>query len=187
MASKSQNNLRRAPKIANNSFYRNLKQNLGDIGFIFFTQKRNSLKHNWGHRCTTEDKIFALYKRGARSYRFLQRIFILSSKFTIQETLSKFISDIGINDDMLDKLEISIQNLKSIDRLCSSIFDEISLRLRFGSAIKESNWICGLLYIWDLQSLGRKNIWANHALVFMVNGLHKIWKQPIANYFTKFY
>ena len=184
LASKSQQNLRRALKVANTSFYRNLEQNLGNTGFKFFlAQTRNCLKLNRGYRWTTEDKIFALalYKRGARSYRFLQRFFKLPSKSTIQETLSKFIFDTGINDDMLHKLEISIQNLKPIDRVCSLIFDEISLAK---GCVLDPRLKKVTGYV-DLGSLGRKNILADHALVFMVNGLHKIWKQPIAYYFTK--
>lgn len=37
----------------------------------------------------------------------------------------------------------------------------------------------------DLGPLGRTNEYANHALVFMLHGLRKSWKQPIAFFFTK--
>ncbi|XP_049948119.1 uncharacterized protein LOC126456407 [Schistocerca serialis cubense] len=36
----------------------------------------------------------------------------------------------------------------------------------------------------DLGHLGKSNIHANHALVFMVRGIHKSWKQVVAYYFT---
>lgn len=69
----------------------------------------------------------------------------------------------------------------AIDRNCSLIFDEISLseHLTFDRA---NDKVVGYV---DLGPLGRKNEIANHALVFMVNGLHKSWKQPIAFFFTK--
>lgn len=37
----------------------------------------------------------------------------------------------------------------------------------------------------DLGSLGRKNVFANHAFVFMNHLHHKVWKQLTAFYFTK--
>jgi hypothetical protein len=37
----------------------------------------------------------------------------------------------------------------------------------------------------DLGSHGRKRFVANHALVFMLHGLHKKWKQPVAYYLVR--
>ncbi|ENN76562.1 hypothetical protein YQE_07012, partial [Dendroctonus ponderosae] len=64
--------------------------------------------------------------------------------------------------------------MKPIDRNCILMFDEMSEQLTFD---KSRNMIIGYV---DLGYLGRVNKSANHALIFMVHGLHKNWKHPVA-------
>ncbi|KAJ8979783.1 hypothetical protein NQ317_007691 [Molorchus minor] len=62
------------------------------------------------------------------------------------------------------------------------IFDEIALseQLTFDSSTDK---VVGYV---DLgHDLGRRNEFANHALVFMIHGLRKVWKQPVAYYFSR--
>jgi hypothetical protein len=67
------------------------------------------------------------------------------------------------------------------DRYCCLLFDEMSIR--------ENVWfnqkfdcIGGFE---DLGSQGRTCKIANHALLFMVRGLHRKWKQPVAYYLSR--
>lgn len=71
--------------------------------------------------------------------------------------------------------------MHSLDKYCSLLFDEISFsdQLTFDSA---KDKVLGYV---DLGLLGRINNHANHAIVFMIHGLHKPWKQPVAYFFTK--
>ncbi|ENN78824.1 hypothetical protein YQE_04718, partial [Dendroctonus ponderosae] len=68
-----------------------------------------------------------------------------------------------------------------IDRNCILMFDGILLskQLTFD---KSKNMIIGYV---DLGHLGRVNKPPNHALVFMVHGLHNNRKQPVAFFFTR--
>ncbi|KAJ8911783.1 hypothetical protein NQ315_008836 [Exocentrus adspersus] len=73
-----------------------------------------------------------------------------------------------------------INNMSEADRCCSLIFDEMSLSPSFYYDANNQ-----LIYGYeDLGHLGRINKQANHALVFMVRGLRKTWKQVVAYYFT---
>ena len=64
------------------------------------------------------------------------------------------------------------------DNVCCLMFDEMSIRenLHFH---QKFGCIDGFE---DLESHGRTSNIANHALVFMLHGLHKRWKQPVAYY-----
>lgn len=87
----------------------------------------------------------------------------------------------GIDSQLLTRLSKTVQKLNPLDRCCSLIFDEISLTEQC-TYDKFNDKVIGYI---DLGPLGRKNQQANHALTFMLNGLHKKWKQPVAYFFTR--
>ncbi|RZC42335.1 hypothetical protein BDFB_013166, partial [Asbolus verrucosus] len=66
-------------------------------------------------------------------------------------------------------------------KYCSLIFDEVLLSQNI-TYCKLTDQFVGYV---DMGSLGRQNILANHALVFMVHGLSSSWRQPLAYYFTR--
>ena len=67
------------------------------------------------------------------------------------------------------------------DRYCCLLFDEMSIR--------ENVWFNQKFDCFegfeDLGSRGRTYNIANHALLFMVLGLHRKWKQPVAYYLSR--
>ena len=67
------------------------------------------------------------------------------------------------------------------DRMCCLMFDEMSIRqhLHFCQKI---DCIEGFE---NLGIHGRTSNIANHALVFMLHGLRRSWKQPVAYYLTR--
>ena len=67
------------------------------------------------------------------------------------------------------------------DRYCCLLFDEMSIRENVWFNEK-FNCIEGYE---DLGSQGRTRNIANHALLFMVHGLHRKWKQPVAYYLSR--
>lgn len=132
---------------------------------------------------TNTDKALALaiYKRGPRAYRFLKEYLKMPSKTTLQNILKNIPLKTGINQDMFLKLKKRVEKFNPSDRVCSVTFDEIALSTGFTYA-KNVDEVIGYV---DLGSLGKRNEPANHALVFMVQGIRKSWKQPVAYYFTK--
>ncbi|XP_049798176.1 LOW QUALITY PROTEIN: uncharacterized protein LOC126226241 [Schistocerca nitens] len=80
----------------------------------------------------------------------------------------------------MNVMKAEIEVMKNSEKYCALVFDEMSLeRGLYYSASKQE--ISGFQ---DLGRLGRSNVHANHALVFMVRGIHKSWKQVVAYYFT---
>ncbi|KAI4465090.1 thap domain-containing protein 9 [Holotrichia oblita] len=131
---------------------------------------------------TIRDKVLALaiYKRGPRCYRFLRNMFILPSKSTLLRYLHAVPFDTGINVHIFDKLTNQVKDLMEMDRYCILMFDEMSLSRGFDYC-KRYDKVLGYA---DLGSNRRLNKLADHALVFMVQGLRSSWKQPVAYYFT---
>lgn len=74
---------------------------------ILWMQIKQSTKHKKARRFTTEEKLIALaiYKQGPKSYRFLQRIFILPSKTTLKKMISQLNIETGINPQIFDMLK----------------------------------------------------------------------------------
>lgn len=150
------------------------------ISFIKSTFKNVKRKRpSW----TTDDKVYALalFKKGPKCYNFLKRCIPLPSRSTLQKMLKNIPFDAGLNKELLGKLSERISKLKPLDRTCILMFDEIALSEQ-ATLDKSHDKIIGYV---DLGCLGRKNEFANQALVFMIHGLHKTWKQPIAFYFTR--
>jgi hypothetical protein len=143
---------------------------------------RNSRHKPRGRRWNFEEKILALslLKRSPKCYTLLQTLFPLPSGRTLQSLLSAVHFKTGINTHVFDALRHSVQKMSEKDRYCCLLFDEMSIRenVRFN---QKFNCIEGFE---DLGSQGRTCNIANHALLFMVRGLHRKWKQPVAYYLS---
>jgi len=87
----------------------------------------------------------------------------------------------GINTHVFYALRHSMQKMSEKGRYCCLIFDEMSIRenVRFN---QQFNCIEGSE---DLGSQGRTCNIANHALLFMVRGLHRKCKQSVAYYLSR--
>jgi len=160
-----------------------IEENLNDVTKNFIqSQLRNFNKTSTGKRWTTEDKVFALsmYKRSPRLYRYIQHYFELPSIRTLKRVLSKLPFNPGFNDKILEHLKLEVAKMSENDRYCNLLFDEMSLDPGF-QYDPHRQLIVGFE---DLGHLGRSIKPANHALVFMIRGVRKQWKQVIAYYFT---
>ncbi|KAK3928277.1 DNA transposase, partial [Frankliniella fusca] len=135
-----------------------------------------------GRRWSLQDKLFwlSVTKRGIRACRFLSNYLTIPSETSLKKILSKVNLQPGISQPFLALLKKKVENLKSRDRQCVLLFDEVFLRGRlFYNNIK--NIVTGFE---DFGQRGRTDFIADHAMVFMVQGLHVKWTQPIAYYFV---
>lgn len=135
-----------------------------------------------GRRFSFDDKVFALslLKQSPRAYRLLRSTFALPSRKTLMHILNKIHFSTGIVPKVMDALKSSIAKLDSLDKHCVLMFDEISLE---PSLTYDRKWdeVVGFQ---DID--GNKTLkFADHALVFMVQGLRKKWKQPISFHFSQ--
>jgi len=143
---------------------------------------RNSRCKPRGRRWNFEEKILALslLKRSPKSYVLLRILFPLPSGSTLQFLPNTIPFTTGINTHVFDALRHSLQKMSEKDQYCCHLFDEMSIR--------ENVWFnqkfdC-IEGFEDLGSQGRMCNIVNHALLFMVRGLHRKWKQPVAYYLS---
>lgn len=139
-------------------------------------------KKSRGRRFSIEDKIFSLslLKQSPRAYRLLQKTFALPSRKTLMKVLSQVPFEIGLNSHILNALKVSVSKMDPENRICSLIFDEMSLEPSLGYN-KKTDSINGFEDCGD----GKKQKFADHAMIFMARGLRKKWKQPIAYFFSE--
>ena len=144
---------------------------------------RNSRHKLRGRRWNFEGKNLALslLKRNPKSYILLQTLFPLPSGRTFQSLLNTVPFRTGINTHVFYALRHCLQKMSEKDQYCCLMFDEMSVR--------ENVWFnqkfdC-IEGFEDLGSQGRTCNIAKHALLFMVRGLHRKWKQPVAYYLSR--
>jgi len=169
----------------NREVFKCIETRLNDVTKNFIdSQLRNVDRIRSGRRWTEEDKIFALslYKRSPRVYRYVSMYFQLPCIRTLQSMLSKVPFDPGVNKLLLQQLKIKSDEMNPLDRYCALLFDEVSLDSGFYYEAHKQK----IIGYEDLGQLGRTNKPANHALVFMIRGLRKSWKQVIAYFFIAY-
>ena len=81
----------------------------------------------------------------------------------------------GFNEDIFRVLSLKMKNLSNFDRDCVLVFDEMALKTSF---VYNKNKDC-IDEFEDFEDLGRTKLQADHALVFMLRGISRNWKQPL--------
>lgn len=94
----------------------------------------------------------------------------LPSVRTLQTLLQSIELEPGISPTIMDHLKKKVAKLNEKDRLCALLFDEMALkrRLIFNPRTDKVN---GFVDLGENQR--RSSAIADHALVFMLQGLHK--------------
>ena len=144
---------------------------------FFLLQQRMQRREPKGRRFSLDDKVLALslLKQSGKGYKFLSSIFALPSRKTLTTLLNKIPFGPGINIHIFEHLKNVVSNMKSYDRYCTLIFDEISL----GLGLEYNRKLDGVEGFVDYGNSNRFSAFADHALVFMVRGIHRKWKQPV--------
>jgi len=154
---------------------------LNDTTIQFFKSQvkcqRRKLK---GRRYNISDKILALplYKTSPKGYRFLSTIFSLPSRKTLSTLLNKVPFHPGINVHIIENLKHQVNRLKKIDKSCVLLFDEMALEP--GLTYDRTN---DIIFGFEKNEDLTMTYFSDHVLVFMLRGIKKKWKQPIAYYF----
>lgn len=126
-----------------------------------------------------EQYALSLLKQSPKTYKVLKSTFARKRK-TLMTLLNKIHFKTGINKKVMDTLKTSTEKLDILDRYSVLMFDEISID---PSLTYDKNWD-SIVGFQDLN--GNKNLkFADHALVFMLQGLRKKWKQPISYHFSE--
>ncbi|KAJ8911915.1 hypothetical protein NQ315_016256, partial [Exocentrus adspersus] len=149
---------------------------------FFLCQLQNSKKKSRGRRFSLEDKVLALalFKQCGSGYRLLSKIFALPSRKTIMKLLNRIPVRPGICEPIFDILKVEVKQFKNpLDKYCVLIFDEMSLKSAF-------QWNMFDASVEGFEDFGykRTNRIANHVQVFMLRGIRRKWKQPVAYHFV---
>lgn len=145
-------------------------------------QFREHKKGMRGRRFTLEEKIMALsiFKQSPKGYRFFRKIYILPSPQTLVKLLR--IADIkpGIHKKTINQIKKATENLSVEDRLCVVLFDEMALKANVAYNERRDK-VSGFV----TNGTETRPEFADHAQVFIIRGLIKNYKQPVAFTFSQ--
>ncbi|KXZ75710.1 hypothetical protein TcasGA2_TC001826 [Tribolium castaneum] len=171
-----------AHKLYKEENVRHVIENLTPVQQRFIlSQLRNVGRAPQGRNFTFEEKAdaVAFYKSSLRGYKFLSSIWALPSVRTLQATLNKVPIRSGISKHTFKIL--SKQKWKDErDRICTLIFDEIQIQPHL-DYLPEKDKVVGF----EDDGTTRTRAVADHVAVFMIRGVYKRWKQPVAFAFCK--
>lgn len=146
-------------------------------------QLLNCKKKTKGRKWNIQQKLIALqlYKRSPACYRLLRRLFCLPCQTTLKNLLNLLPLCSGINSQIFDVLKKKTARDIPLNNECMLLFDEMSIRkhLNYNS---RTDRIEGFQDHGTTQ--GRDPQIASHALVFMIVGIRKRFKQPVAYYLS---
>lgn len=144
-------------------------------------QLRNAGRKPHGRRYFPKEKslCLALYKCGPRSYRFQEDINVLPSLSTLGRHSANLMFRAGMSPKIFAFIKEKVKDFTKEDLFCIVSFDETALkaRLDYNKTIDEIDGFVELLGI-------RKPVFATHALVFMVRGIKRPFKQPLTFFYT---
>lgn len=152
------------------------------LALLLQGELQNGKRRLKGRRWTRNQKFLALelFKKSPTCYKLLCRLFCLPSISTIRNLLNEISLHTGINIKIFESLKKMASRQTDEENICSLIFDEMSIRknLQYNTKL---DWIEGYQ---DHGKQGRCPQVASHALVFMLTGVRRKWKQPIAFYLS---
>lgn len=175
--------LKVAQKLSHSKAYEAVTKDLSPAAKIFFDmQIRQSCKHPKGHRFTLDEKILALslYKPSPKAYRLLSQVCVLPKRSTLNKILKQIGLQPGPNEIIFEHLKKRVKKMPDSHKHCILLFDEMAITANL-SYDKHNDYIKG----WCDDGKNREKLFADHVLVFMVRGIFKKYKQPIAYSFCR--
>lgn len=152
------------------------------LALLLQGELRNAKRKYVARRWNTEQKIIALrlYKRSPSTYQLLRRLWCLPAPTTLKNILRKFSLKVGINEKIFLNLHKYSKKQDPVNNEYVLMFDEMSVKKHLLYNVKEDK-IEGYQ---DHGNHGRSPQEVTHALVFMVGGIRKKIKQPVAYYLS---
>ncbi|RVE41218.1 hypothetical protein evm_014131, partial [Chilo suppressalis] len=167
-----------ATKLSDNVAFNFVTKHMTKAAKIFTHMQLQTKKKSKGRRFTIEQKVLSLslYKKSPKCYRLLSSYFTLPSSKTMKQLLNQIKIGPGINPIIFQKLKNTLEGKDEADRLCSVIFDEMSLTPFVSYNARKDSF--------EGFATNKDNLFSNHVLVFMVKGIKRNFKQPLAYYYT---
>lgn len=147
------------------------------------SQIRHYERSPYGRRWTLHDKAFALsvYLKSPSAYQALCRHLNLPTVRTLRQSMSGIGSAPGFCPVLFESIKNSAKKMTMLEKFCTLSFDEIYIKsaLHYNQHL---DWVSGY-ECFDINN-NTSNKLATNALVFMIRGLSKSWKQPIGYFFS---
>lgn len=154
---------------------------------IRFVEKQIKCLNRTKEQCdrysdTYRATCLAISKQSPKTYRLLSHCLSLPSKKVLRRiaTRSHLRLDTGCDKYMFETLRKTISTLNANDRFAFLVWHQMPLSV----FIEYSEGLGTIEGYVDLGPLGRRSDHATHALIFMLHGLVKPFKQPLGFFFT---
>lgn len=121
-----------------------------------------------------------LQYKSPSAFKMLKKMgFALPGLSTMRDWYNTIPFDTGLSDEMISIIKEKLEDGNPINRKCILLLDEMTIKnhLQYD---EKTDKIYGYE---DFQEFGRNATPARHALVFMLSGINKQWKQVIAHYY----
>ena len=130
-----------------------------------------------GRRYSPEMKSIAIsmYHASGKAYRLLSKLFILPSKTSLRNYISRVPTETGISQATVNILQQKVSQMDPMERLCTLCMDEISLKCHLQYSIPKDK----VLGLEDFGSGFRTNKVATTAMVLLTRSISGRWKQPL--------
>ncbi|XP_046864095.1 uncharacterized protein LOC124458024 [Xenia sp. Carnegie-2017] len=122
-----------------------------------------------GRRYSPEMKSMAisLYHSSGKAYRLLSKLFILPSKTSLRNYISRVPTETGISQATVNTLQQKVSQMDPMERLCTLCMDEISLKCHLQYSIPKDK----VLGLEDFGSGFRTNKVATTAMVLLTRSI----------------
>ena len=122
----------------------------------------------------------AIFKQSAQAYRLLSRIFILPTSRSLRTFLCRIHLKPGVNQIIINHLKNQGEGMSDIQKVCYLMWDEMSLDSQVYYDEKGDK-------ITGFEDWGnaRSNKFADHVLVFTLQGIQRKWMIPLSYNFAK--
>ncbi|XP_017771287.1 PREDICTED: uncharacterized protein LOC108558774 isoform X2 [Nicrophorus vespilloides] len=139
-------------------------------------------KEKKGVLFSDKDKMLALsmFRCNRKCYKILRELFALPSRSSLKQFLDLISISPGINANVLFSLKSKIKSMDEKERTCLLMYDEIPLTPHLDYSLK-SDIVLGF----EDDGLHRSQEVADVVQVYMMCGIFRKWKIPIAYNFSK--
>lgn len=172
-----------AEKLMKSVAYNTLKEKMSPAArTLFLMQIKQFAKKPEGRRFTLDEKILclSLYKPCPKAYRLLGQMCVLPKRRTLEKLLRKINLQSGINEILFQHLNKKVEKMSARHKYCCIMFDEMAIAPNL-SYDKTNDIIHGFVD----NGEERLRTFCDHVCVFMIRGILKKYKQPVAYSFCK--
>ena len=149
------------------------------LGCQLIQGKRPARGRRWNE--PSKRLAVALHTQSPKAYRFLRVLFPLPSIGTIRNTLKSISVEPGLNNSIFDGLEERVKGMNDDEKVCTLMFDEMSIKREFFYDQKRDT-VGGRE---DYGIFGNSKAPAGQALTFMIKSIRGGWKQPLGYVLSK--